>query len=182
MTILDENNSLVLIIDFQEKLLNAIYNKKQTEKKALIMVKTANILGIPIIVTEQYPKGLGETIQEIKDAIGQNTEYYEKTSFSALDNSKIADAIYKSNKKQIVLFGIETHICVSQTVNALMNEGYDVTVISDASSSRTEAEHLAGLERIKENGAHIITTEIAVFEWLKNAKHTKFKEVQNLIK
>ena len=182
MTILNEISSLLLIIDVQEKLINASYNNLEIERNSVIMAKAANILGIPVIVTEQYPKGLGNTIQNIKDSLGNNTEYFEKISFSAIDNPAIAQAIDKHQKKQIIIIGIETHICVSQTVNALTSIGYDVTVISDACGSRFETEHKAGLERIKENGAHIITTEIALFEWLKGARHIKFKEIQNLIK
>ena len=182
MNILNENESLILIIDFQEKLINAVFDKEKTEKKAVTLAKTANILGIPTILTEQYPKGLGETIPSIKSAVGENSGYYEKTSFSALDNPLVSDAIHKYNKKQIVVFGIETHICVNQTVNALIKKGYDVTVVSDACASRSETEHLAGLQRTKDSGAHIITTEIALFEWLKSSTHPKFKEVQGLIK
>ena len=182
MTILNEKSSLVLIIDIQEKLINAAFNRTILEKKSIIMANAASILGIPIIVTEQYPKGLGGTIQPIKDALGENAAYFEKTSFSAIENPVIESAIDKYARKQIVVFGIETHICVSQTVNALIAKGYDVTVISDASGSRSGNEHNAGLERMKENKAHIITTEIALFEWLKSARHIKFKDIQALIK
>ena len=85
-------------------------------------------------------------------------------------------------RKQIVVFGIETHICVNQTVESLLKAGFEVHVVKDACSSRMEAEHLAGLERMRDNGAHILTTEIALFEWLKSSKHPKFKDVQMLIK
>ena len=182
MAILSEKLSQLLIIDVQDKLINASFNKQIIEKKAAVMVKAAAILGIPIVITEQYPNGLGNTIQSIKDATGENTAYYEKTSFSALGNPAIASAIDKSSRKQIVIFGIETHICVNQTVSALISKGYDVTVISDACGSRAESEHKAGIERMKENGAHIVTTEIAIFEWLKGARHVNFKEIQGLIK
>jgi len=182
MTILNEKNSLLLIIDVQERLINASFNKQDIEKNAVIMAKAAGILGIPVVITEQYPKGLGSTIQEIKDAVGEGAAYFEKTSFSAIENPTIASSIDKQTRKQVVIFGIETHICVSQTVNALIKKGYEVTVISDASGSRSEIQHNAGLERIKDNGGHIITTEIALFEWLKSARHIKFKELQALIK
>ena len=87
MTILNEKNSLLMIIDIQDKLINASYNKLQIEKNAVIMAKAAGILGIPTIVTEQYPKGLGATISEIKDGLGEKAAYIEKTSFSALEKS-----------------------------------------------------------------------------------------------
>ena len=181
MTILNENESLLLIVDVQEKLINAAFNKETLKNKAVIMAKTASILGIPTIVTEQYPKGLGSTISELKGVLN-NAKCYEKTSFSALDNSDISNAVKNSRKNQIVIFGIETHICVSQTAIALAESGYDVTLIKDASGSRAEVEHTSGIERMKEFGIHVITTEIALFELLKGAKHEKFKEVQSLIK
>ena len=182
MTILNERDSLVLIIDIQDKLINAVFNRSVVEKNSVILAKATQILGIPVIVTEQYPKGLGATIQNIKDGLSENAAFIEKTSFSALENSAIASAIDKSGRRQIVIFGIETHICVSQTVNALTSKGYDVTVISDACGSRAEVQHQAGIARMKENKAHIITTEIALFEWLKGARHAKFKDIQSLIK
>lgn len=182
MTILNTDDTLVLIIDVQEKLLNAVFNKELCGKKAEIIAKAANILDIPVIVTEQYPKGLRNTIEPVKSALKDNAEYFEKTSFSALDNPDVLNAIKKANKKQVVIFGIETHICVSQTAAALVKSGYEVNVIKDACSSRAEAEYQAGLERMKDNGAHILTTEIALFEWLKGAKHPEFKNIQSLIK
>ena len=182
MTILNEKSTQIVIIDVQEKLLNAVFNKNTLEKKAEILAKAASILRIPVVITEQYPKGLGGTIPTLKESLNDNVTYFEKTSFSAIENPDIASAIDKSSRNQIVIFGIETHICVSQTVNALLSKNYDVTVISDACGSRSEKEHLAGLERIKDNGGHVITTEIALFEWLKGARHIKFKEVQSLIK
>ena len=182
MAQLNLEDSLVLIIDVQEKLLNAVFNKEQVEKKSAIVAEAAKILGIPVVVTEQYPKGLGNTIPAVKDALAEDTEIFEKTAFSALNNEEILEAIKKHNKKQILIFGIETHICVSQTTAAFRELGYEVSVIKDACGSRAEEEYLAGLERMKDNGAYIITTEIALFEWLKGAKHPNFKAVQALIK
>ena len=182
MAQLNLEDSLVLIIDVQDKLLNAVFNKEQVEKKSAIVAEAAKILGIPVVVTEQYPKGLGNTIPAVKDVLAEDTEIFEKTAFSALNNEEILEAIQKHNKKQILIFGIETHICVSQTTAALRELGYEVSVIKDACGSRAEEEYLAGLERMNDNGAYIITTEIALFEWLKGAKHPNFKAVQALIK
>ncbi len=182
MTTLNIEKSLLIIIDIQDKLLNASFNKNTLEKKSSILAKAANILNIPTIVTEQYPKGLGNTITAIKDALSAETKFFEKLSFSALENEEIANALKTSNKKQIIICGIESHICVNQTVSALLEDGYEVFVIKDACGSRAEVEYNAGLDRMKENGAHIITTEIALFEWLKSSKHPNFKEVQSLIK
>ena len=177
MTILNVDDCLVLVIDVQEKLLNSVFNKDIVEKNAGIMAKTANVLGIPMIITEQYPKGLGSTIPSIEGG-----ERFEKITFSALDNPEVLEALKKAGKSQVLLFGIETHICVSQTAYALKSAGFDVQVVKNACGSRQESEYLAGLERMKDNGAEIITTEIALFELLKSAKHPNFKEIQNLIK
>ncbi len=182
MSLLSEKNSLLLIIDVQEKLLNAVFNKDTLKKHAEIMVKAAAILHIPAVITEQYPKGLGASVDVIKNVYTKPAAYFEKTSFSALENPDIINTIVKSKKRQIVVFGIETHICVSQTINSLVEKGYEVYVISDACGSRSELEHNAGIDRIKSNGGKIITTEIALFEWLRSSKHVKFKEVQSLIK
>lgn len=170
---LNLEDSVVLIIDVQEKLLNAVYDKELCYKNAVIMSKAAQILDIPVVITEQYPKGLGSTVAGIC-----GTNIFEKTSFSAFEEIKTA----LEGRKQIVVFGIETHICVNQTVESLLKAGFEVHVVKDASSSRMEAEHLAGLERMRDNGAHILTTEIALFEWLGTSKHPKFKDVQKLIK
>ena len=182
MTILNIEDSIVMIIDVQEKLLNAVFNKTSLEKKAVTIANSAKILGIPVIVTEQYPKGLGATVESLKEVLPENAQYFEKTAFSALENKEVLEALKNSGKKQVVIFGIETHICVSQTTNALIQEGFEVSVIRDACGSRSELEYSAGLGRMKDNGAHVLTTEIALFEWLKGAKHPNFKEVQMLIK
>ena len=179
---LDEKDSLLFIVDIQDKLLNSVYNKQELEKKSAILVKTASLLNIPIIVTEQYPKGLGETITSLKNVMPENVKYFEKTSFSALENSDFKEYITALNKKQIILCGIETHICVSQTAQELIKNGYEVFLVSDASGSRAEKEHAAGILRMQYAGANIITTEIGIFELLRTSKHPKFKEIQVLIK
>ena len=182
MTILNSENSLIMIIDIQDRLLNAVFNKELLVKKAVTIAKTARILNIPVVVTEQYPKGLGATVMDLKAALGENTKYFEKTAFSALDNPEISATIKAFARKQVLIFGIETHICVSQTANALKEADYEVYTVVDACGSRCEAEHNAGLNRMQDNGARSLTTEIAMFEWLKSSKHPDFKEIQSLIK
>ena len=149
------------------------------EKNSNILLQAASILEIPVIVTEQYPKGLGSTANSLKTILPNETHYFEKNTFSALDNLDIMDALEKYNKKQIVLFGIETHICVNQTAYSLIEKGYDVNLVTDICGSRSEKEHHAGIERIKSHGANIITTEMTLFEWLKSSKHQMFKELKN---
>ena len=181
MDLLDEKNSLLIIIDIQEKLLNAAKDKDCAEKAAKL-AKAASILSIPVIISEQYPKGLGNTVPEIYDNLPKNTFFQEKASFSLLKEEGFTDRLKSYGRKHIILCGIETHICVYQTATDLINAGYEVTIVKDACSSRNKYECDCGIEKMKTAGAQISCLEIVLFEWLKGAKHPKFKEVQALIK
>lgn len=176
--ILDDAKTQLLIIDVQEKLLNAVFNKDIVGKKSRILVKVAEILGLPITVTEQYPQGLGESVEGIKE----NAKTFVKTAFSALEDAELLKILKETNRNQILVFGIETHICVHQTVANLLEQGFDVTVVSDACGSRSEIEYQQALLCMKENGAKIKSTEMVIFELLKSAKHPNFKEIQGMIK
>ena len=183
MTVLNTNDALILIIDIQEKLLNATFNKDIVKNKSEIFAKTANILEMPCIITEQYPKGLGRTIPEITNNLSdKQLNYFEKAEFNALKDIELLNLLKKSNRQQVVLVGIETHICVRQTAEALIHEGFEVSIVKDICGSRAEEEHLAGLDIMKQEGCFIKTTEMILFELLKSAKHPKFKEIQMLIK
>ena len=181
MNTLSAENSLVLIIDIQEKLVAAL-NKDVVVSNAVKVVSAAKLLGIPIILTEQYPKGLGNTVQALQDVLPEESIPVEKTYFNALLEDGMLEKIKSYGKKQIVIFGIETHICVYQTASALIEEGFDVYVIKDACASRNKYEFKQGVDTMAANGVKISCVEIALFDWLKGAKHPKFKEVQALIK
>lgn len=174
---LEASNSLVLMIDVQERLVGALEKNVIVEKSQKI-IDGANILGIPVLATEQYPKGLGHTVVTLAD----NTEVVEKTYFNALLEDGMLDKIKSYGKKQIILFGIETHICVYQTACALIEGGFEVYIIKDACASRNKYEFKQGIEAMRDNGAKISCVEMTLFEWLKGAKNPKFKEVQALIK
>ena len=178
----DIQNSILLIIDIQEKLLNAVFNKNSLKNKAVILTHAASILNIPIFITEQYPKGLGSTIPEIQTLLPENNFVTEKTEFNAFENESAFEKFKDFNKKQIIIFGIETHICVYQTAEFLLNNGYNVTLAADACGSRSLDEYNYGLDNLKHKGADIKSTEMILFELLKTAKHPKFKEIQSLIK
>ena len=125
MTILNIENSLVVVIDVQEKLLNSVFNKDSCEKNSRIVTGAASILGIPVVATEQYPKGLGSTVDAVKQQfLSNNANVFEKITFSALQNEDVLNAIKNSGRKQIVIFGIETHICVSQTTEAQIGRAH----------------------------------------------------------
>ena len=180
MTIdINTENSAFLFIDVQEKL-TAMLRKDKAAKKAEILAKTAKILNIKTVLTEQYPQGLGSTIPSVKYCLPDSAKTFEKTSFNALDTDGVKDAL--GDVKNVFIFGIETHICVLQTALALLQNGYNVFVIKDACASRETDEFKAGINLMEKEGAKIMTTEIVLFGLLKTAKHPTFTEVQLLIK
>lgn len=172
-------NSAFLFIDIQEKLV-AMLIKNKCAKKAEILARTAKILGIKSIITEQYPQGLGSTIPDVKYSLPDSALFFEKTSFNALITEGLEQAV--GNVKNVFIFGIETHICVYQTAIALLEKGYNVFVVKDACASRETDEFKAGINLMEKEGAKILTTEMVLFEMLKSSKNPFFKEVQALIK
>lgn len=170
---LDCQNTTVICIDLQEKLVDMVKNSDFIAANAVKLLNAAHILDVDTIITEQYPKGLGSTIEQIR-AIS-NFKTIEKTSFSAYD-------ILSGLKENIVIFGIETHICVYQSVLDLLKKGHSVYVVADCCASRKDLDYKTSLELMKQQGAKITTLEIVLFEFLKSSKHPNFKEVQKLIK
>ncbi len=181
MNTLSAENSLVLIIDIQDRLVAAL-DKDVIVANAVKVASAAKLLSIPVLLTEQYPKGLGHTVPQLQQALPENSEVVEKTFFNALLEDGMLEKIKSYGKKQIVIFGIETHICVHQTASALVEAGFEVYVIKDACASRSKYEFKQGIDAMQANGVKVSCVEIALFEWLKGAKNPKFKEVQALIK
>lgn len=181
LNMLDRKESLLLIVDVQERLVNAL-DKDIVVKRTATLTEAAKILEVPTIVTEQYSKGLGSTVSQIKSVLAKNSPIIEKSAFSAVKEKGFMDVLKSFNKKQIVICGIETHVCVHQTASDLIAEGYDVYIAKDACASRTKYEFKQGIERMQENGAKISCMEIILFEWLKSSRNPHFKAVQALIK
>lgn len=179
--LLDKNDSLLLIIDVQEKLVNAL-DKSIVVTRTATLAKAAQILGVPVIATQQYPKGLGLIVEAISKNFTPDTQIIDKTAFSAVKEEGFLDILKSFNKKQIVICGIETHVCVHQTAADLIAEGFEVYVVKDACASRNKYEFKQGIERMQSNGAKISCLEIVLFEWLRDAKHPNFREIQALIK
>src|SRR5574344_1628647 len=157
MTFLTPENSLILVIDIQEKLVKAVDGQK-VSGNASKLLKAANILSIPAIITEQYPKGLGETISALTNVA--NADYFEKTSFSALKTPEIFEKIKKVGKKKIILCGIETHICVYQTAMELIENGYEVYLLKDICASRDAKNSECAFDLMKSYGIKISCLEI----------------------
>ncbi len=182
---LNIETSALVVIDIQEKLVMAAKYGVETAENMAKLTKASSILSIPTIVTEQYPKGLGATLPTIALTFAPDTFVTEKSSFSAMLEPSFKEKIgeLKANGvKQIIIGGIETHICVLQTALDLISEGFEVHVVKDACASRNKKEYKTGLELLKQYGAKITCLEIVLFEWLKTSKNPNFKEIQALIK
>lgn len=175
------DNSLLLMIDVQDKLTRMLKNPDEIVKNNLILLKTANALGVNTIVTEQYPQGLGNTVSELKEYIKEQ-QIFEKKSFSVIDNNEIIENIKNIDPKNIIISGIETHICVYQTALALLDKGYNVYIVKNATASRNKKDYRTALELMRDFGAKLTCVETVLFELLKTSEHPKFKEIQALIK
>lgn len=178
---LEKNQSILLVIDIQGKLAEKMFQKEILYQNVKIMIKSCQILDIPIIWLEQYPQGLGRTIPEIAELLS-NIQPISKSNFSACKESKFIEKFQSYNRKQIIIIGIETHICIYQTTKDLLKSNYAVFVISDAVSSRTKENKLIGLDNISRLGGIISSTEMCLFELLKIAEGQEFRQISKLLK
>ena len=179
---IDINDTLFVLIDIQEKLVTMLNKQEPIIKATSRLANAAAIMNIPTVLTEQYPQGLGKTIFDVTSAITEGTPIIEKTSFSAMQTPEFAEKIKASDKKNIVIGGIETHICVYQTTIDLIAEGFNVVVAKDACASRSSDCFKTGIQLMKDAGATISNVETILFELLKTSKNPYFKPVQALIK
>lgn len=173
--LLSESNTCLLVVDIQEKLFPFIQNKYKILDKVKKLIKFAKIVELPIIVTEQNPRGLGKTIREIKELVPEIAAI-EKYTFSCVGESSFIEVLNAKEFKNLIVVGIETHICVTQTVLELLSKGFHLHVVSDAIGARAELDHDAGIMRMQKAGAVISTTEMVMYEYLKSSKHPKFKD------
>lgn len=177
---LNIENTQLLIIDFQEKLVPVMDESEKTVKNAGTLIKIAQSLNLPITVTEQYPQGIGYTIEPLKNEL-LNINPIEKLSFTAATD-EVLNELKSNQRKQILVSGIETHVCVFQSVRDLLKQDYEVYVVSDAVSSRNPIHKANGLELMKDMGAVITNTETTLFDLLKRSDHENFKELSKLIR
>jgi len=174
-------DSIALVIDFQARLMPFIYRHEEMEKKAEIFIKGCRVLDVPLLVMQQYTKGLGDTSQILKDALGE-FEHIEKITFSGCGNAEFIEKLEASGKKNIIVTGIEAHVCVQQTVLDLLASGYNVYVLADCIGSRNETDRAYAEKRMRQAGAVITTMESVLFELLIRADHPKRKDISNLVK
>lgn len=180
--ILNPGNTVLLVVDVQEAFRNPIGNFAVIASNIARAVSGFEILSLPIILTEQYPKGLGPTAEEIRFSLPDEFEAIEKMTFSAFGSADVRIRLEGSGAKQVLLCGVETHVCINQTAHDLLAAGCDVHLLTDCVGSRFDHDKLAGLEKIKAAGVVSSSVEMALFELMGDASHEKFKEIQALIK
>jgi len=179
--ILDITHAALVVVDLQEAFRSAIPEFPQVASRAAMAVRGFQILNVPVIVTEQYPKGLGRTAEEILFSLPDDYEPIEKISFSSCVDSFLGK-LNEAGTKQVVLCGLETHICVNQTAHDLLANGFEVHVLTDAVGSRYSQDREAGLSKMLQSGVTPATVEMSLFELMRDARHEQFKEIQSLIK
>jgi nicotinamidase-related amidase len=180
--ILDKNKAALIVIDVQEAFREVIEDFERTAQRAAIAVQGFRTLGMPVLVTEQYPKGLGRTAQEILQVLPSEFQAYEKTAFSSCGASAFVDKLKELGIGQTVLCGLETHVCVNQTAHDLLGHGIQVHLLIDAVCSRAKMNKRAGLRKMFSSGVVPSSIEMALFELMRDAKHEQFKAIQALIK
>jgi nicotinamidase-related amidase len=171
----------LVVIDIQGKLAQLMYRKESLFENAQKLIKGFQVLGVPIVVTEQYPKGLGPTIPEIA-GLFPDFRPLPKVAFSCCGDEGFQREIRALNRQQILICGIETHVCVYQTTVDLLASRHHVEVVADVVSSRTADDRQTGLQRMLDEGARITSVEMALFELMKVAEGPKFKEVSKIVK
>jgi nicotinamidase-related amidase len=178
---LERGRCLLAVVDVQEAFRPAVIDFDRVAKNVATLVQGARILDIPVLVTEQYPKGLGRTVPEVSRHL-DGIEPIEKLCFSAAEAGEFAERLSASGRDQVLLGGIESHVCVNQTADDLLRSGSEVHVAQDAVSSRSEENWTLGLHKMERAGAVITSVETALFELLRAAGTPEFKEIQKLVK
>ena len=180
--ILDRRRTCLLVIDVQEKLLPAIHQPDTMVDNIRRLVQAAAVLELPVLVSEQYPKGLGPTVSRVAEVLDREVKKYQKTTFSCIADEQLVRAVADTGCDSLLLCGTESHVCVSQTALDALAEGFKVQVAADAVSSRTPENKRLALERLARAGVVITSTEAALFELLERSGTEEFKKVQALIK
>lgn len=181
MPVINAVDSVLLVVDIQEKLSPHIFETEKVTENSARLIKVARRLGIPVVVTEQYPRGLGHTIPELQPLL-EGCTVMEKIHFGALYEPTIAELFETIGRRKIILTGSETHVCVLQSALALQERGYIPSIVEDASSSRRAIERATGFRRMQQEGVLSVTTEMLIFEWLHRADTDEFRDLLNMIK
>jgi nicotinamidase-related amidase len=172
----------LLVVDIQERFRSVMPDANALIAVSVRLVETFRALELPIIVTEQYPKGLGKTVEELRAVLGDEGSPYSKTCFSSCGSDEVCSSLVEQRIGQVLVCGIEAHVCVSQTVHDLIQRGLSAHVAVDGVASRNTHDRDVALSRMARAGAILTTSEAAAFELLEDARNPKFKQVQALYK
>ena len=178
--ILKRETSALLVIDLQEKIMPAIMNSGRVIENALKLIRGFKVMALPVIYTEQYPKGLGPTAQVLKEEL--TGDAVQKMSFSCFGAGELFKELIKTGITQVVLCGVESHVCVQQSAMDLWANGFEVYLAADAASSRRELDYSTAMDRMRMNGIQVTTTESILFELLNVCGTDEFKAISKLVK
>ena len=182
-SLLDRNRSQLLVVDIQEKLIGTIHQVDAMIERAHLVIKAARVLDIPITISEQYPKGLGPTDAGLREACGNAAPIFAKTAFSCVRDPALADHLAADDKRrQLLIVGMEAHVCILQTALDAQASGYEVFVAGDAISSRQASDVELAKQRMIHAGIKMISAEMVFFEWLERAGTADFKALAPLLK
>lgn len=181
VNILDSSKSLVVVIDVQDPLLRVIYEGDQMVANSIKLIETAKIFDIPILVPLQNYARLGDVTQPIADVLGFEKRF-DKMTFSCFGSTEFVQALEETQRTQIILCGIETHVCVNQTAHDLLARGYNVHVVKDATSSRRQSDWKTGIEKMRDAGCVACSTEMVIFELVRDASRPEFKRILPIVK
>jgi nicotinamidase-related amidase len=179
---LEATQAALAIIDMQESFRPVISDFAETAARIALMAHAVQLLNIPVIVTEQYPRGLGHTANEIKAVLPARFNFIEKTAFSSCGARAFEAELERAQALHVLICGIEAHVCVNQTTHDLLERGYRVHLLTDCITARTAHNKQTGLAKMLESGAISSSIELALFELLRDARHEQFKAIQKLIK
>lgn len=179
---LDAGQTALVVIDMQEAFRASISDFAEVAARVALMAHAAQLLGVPVIVTEQYPKGLGHTAGEIRAVLPAALAPFEKTAFSSCGAPEFVAQLTGHGARQVLVCGIEAHVCVNQTTHDLLARGFQVHLLTECITARAAHNRQAGLAKMQQSGALPASIEMALFELMRDAAHAQFKAVQKLIK
>ena len=180
--VLDVNKAAIVVVDLQEAFRQPIFEFDKIVARTAVVVQAAKLLGVPVLATEQYPQKLGATVPEIKSVLPEGVAVVDKTAFSCCGAGVFMEQLERLRRKQVILCGIEAHVCMSQTAHDLLAAGYQVHVLEDCTSSRTPQNREIGLSKMRRSGALPSSSEMALFELMVDSKHEQFRTISKLVK
>ncbi len=173
-------SSILLVVDVQGNLAGLVHESEELIRTLQILIRGMRLLEVPLLWTEHFSLFLGRTVEELARTLAP-AEPLHKMSFSCMKEERVAKAVEESGRNRVILAGIETHVCIYQTARDLLEKGYDVTIAEDAVSSRRENDKRVSLERSRELGAHIATTEMILFDLFESSEHPRYEELIRLV-